>query len=256
MFYADRTRFIVLIFSKHSSAPDVLYSPPCSMAKCSTTPSRTTIAYRRLRTPKPCSIKSKSTPIDLAIVADPSANIITFARLAPALSPHAFMTNASFTLTHITASAPFARISSAYLMYPGKCFVEHVGVNAPGTAKSTHVRPRVSSPSVCVCNAPSSSKYLSATSVGSRSPCVIAGRSEPNMRDASPRLVVVARYDARARDAKDTAPCLAAAALAKAFGCVLHADVDVAAHADVVGITIRVLIVLVVVAIMNARTRT
>jgi hypothetical protein len=77
------------------------------------------------------------------------------------------------------------------------------------------------------------------------------------MRDASPRLVVVARYDARARDAKDTAPCLAAAALAKAFGCVLHADVDVAAHVDVVEITICVLIVLaVVVAMMNARTRT
>src|SRR6202012_3920588 len=35
------------------------------------------------------------------------------------------------------ASTPFARIASAFWMKPGRCFAEHVGVNAPGSANTT-----------------------------------------------------------------------------------------------------------------------
>ena len=38
-------------------------------------------------------------------------------------------------------STPFALISVAFATNPGKCFAEHVGVKAPGTAKTTTFLP-------------------------------------------------------------------------------------------------------------------
>src|SRR5262249_19780844 len=65
---------------------------------------------------------------------------------------------------------------------PGRCFMEQVGVNAPGTANSTTVRPLVMSPTVTACG-PVSPISVSFASAGSLSPALIM-TSSPSSRDA------------------------------------------------------------------------
>src|SRR5262245_6253000 len=50
--------------------------------------------------------------------------------------PHASMTKASFTATQAMRSIPLSRRLSAFTTKPGRCALEQVGVNAPGTEKS------------------------------------------------------------------------------------------------------------------------
>eukprot|EP00307_Rebecca_sp_RCC1486_P004185 CAMPEP_0119416316 /NCGR_PEP_ID=MMETSP1335-20130426/12465_1 /TAXON_ID=259385 /ORGANISM="Chrysoculter rhomboideus, Strain RCC1486" /LENGTH=79 /DNA_ID=CAMNT_0007441427 /DNA_START=293 /DNA_END=529 /DNA_ORIENTATION=+ len=59
----------------------------------------------------------------------------------PRALPHACMTNGSLVAVQITVSTPAAFSSSPILMKLGACVFEHVGVNAPGTAKTTTVFP-------------------------------------------------------------------------------------------------------------------
>src|SRR4029453_6102591 len=56
------------------------------------------------------------------------------------------MTKASFTDTQTISCTPFVFKSPAFSTKPGKCFIEHAGVNAPGTAKIPTLLPFVSSP--------------------------------------------------------------------------------------------------------------
>src|SRR5258706_1559680 len=90
-------------------------------------------------------LRSDSNPIAFANSALPSASIITLSP-APLSLPHASITNASFTETHAIRSTPFALMSFACAMKPGRCCIEQVGVNAPGTANSTAFLPANSSP--------------------------------------------------------------------------------------------------------------
>nr|ACN29265.1 unknown [Zea mays] len=73
----------------------------------------------------------------------------------PRLSFHARITKASLTETQATVSTPLARSSPALATNPGRCFWVQVGVNAPGTAKSTTFFPAVRSRTVTVFSSPS-----------------------------------------------------------------------------------------------------
>src|SRR5262245_45631747 len=97
---------------------------------------------------------SMSRPIAFANSALPSASIITLSP-APLSLPHASITNASFTEMHAIRSTPFALMSLACAMKPGRCCIEQVGVNAPGTANSTVFLPANSSPVETSCILPS-----------------------------------------------------------------------------------------------------
>src|SRR5262245_28713152 len=97
---------------------------------------------------------------------------------APDALPQASMTNASFTETQTISSTPFDRILSASVTKPGRCFIEHVGVNAPGTANSTTRLPLNNSPTVTSLGAPSRIS-LSFTSAGRLSPTLIAMEIPP-----------------------------------------------------------------------------
>eukprot|EP00656_Telonema_subtile_P015095 TRINITY_DN1785_c0_g1_i2.p2 TRINITY_DN1785_c0_g1~~TRINITY_DN1785_c0_g1_i2.p2 ORF type:complete len:188 (-),score=16.50 TRINITY_DN1785_c0_g1_i2:89-652(-) len=52
---------------------------------------------------------------------------------APWASPQAAITNGSFTLTHTISSAPAPTSSSCSCTNPGRCDLDHPGVNAPGS---------------------------------------------------------------------------------------------------------------------------
>src|SRR6185503_4691105 len=54
---------------------------------------------------------------------------------APCCLPHAPMTNASLTDRHQISSTFLSLNLAASCTKPGKCFAEHVGVNAPGSPK-------------------------------------------------------------------------------------------------------------------------
>src|SRR5262245_20343507 len=81
------------------------------------------------------------------------------------------MTNGSFTERQTISSTPFLRSSADFSTNPGRCFIEQVGVYAPGTAKNTTVRPLVSSP-IDTSFGPPSPISLSFTS-GSASPALM-----------------------------------------------------------------------------------
>lgn len=70
----------------------------------------------------------------------PSESIVTFPA-APALFAHASRTNGSFTATHAISATPFALSAAASFTNEGRCVLWHVGVYAPGTAKSTTFLP-------------------------------------------------------------------------------------------------------------------
>ena len=93
--------------------------------------------------------------------------------VAPEDFPQASMTKASFTATHTTSSTPLARIFSASATKPGRCFMEQVGVKAPGTAKRTTLFPLNISPRATSFGPPSFIS-LSFRSSGSVSPTLIA----------------------------------------------------------------------------------
>src|SRR5438094_317166 len=93
--------------------------------------------------------------------------------VAPEDFPHASMTKASFTATHTMSSTPLARIFWASATKPGRCFMEQVGVKAPGTAKRTTLFPLNISPRATSFGAPSFIS-LSFKSSGSVSPTLIA----------------------------------------------------------------------------------
>src|SRR5262245_26758016 len=119
---------------------------------------------------------SSSRPSALVKWPLPSASMRT---LPPQLwsLPHAPITNASFTDTHTISCTPFDFRSPAFSTKPGRCFIEHVGVNAPGTAKITTFLPFVSSP-VDTSFGPPSPISFSLTS-GSLSPALMAIRKPP-----------------------------------------------------------------------------
>src|SRR4029453_7909859 len=101
----------------------------------------------------------------------PSATMRTLPS-APCALPQAPMTKASFTDRQTTSSMPLPRRSAALSTNPGRCFIEQVGVNAPGTANSTTVLPLVSSPTVTGFG-PLSPISMSFVSAGSVSPALI-----------------------------------------------------------------------------------
>ena len=173
LFYEDKLSSTHLSIS---SADETVNAPPSSKLRCVMTQSSMSMAYLRLRRPRPLSVKSSSTPSSLANFADPSASM----RISPCVPTdllQASITKASFTLTHATSSTPFSRNVGASLTNPGRCLVLHVGVNAPGTAKSTTFFPAKSSRVVTSRIFPSSSKYESLTS-GSASPsCTVFSRT-------------------------------------------------------------------------------
>jgi hypothetical protein len=68
------------------------------------------------------------------------------------------MTKGSLTLMHATVSTPLALSSSEASTNPGRCLSEHVGVKAPGTAKSTTRLPLVRASTVSSCMLLSASK--------------------------------------------------------------------------------------------------
>ena len=83
------------------------------------------------------------------------------------------MTNASLTDRQTMSSTPLPRIARDCSRNPGRCFIEHVGVNAPGTAKTTTRLPLKISPTVTSFG-PASPISLSFKSMGSVSPTLIA----------------------------------------------------------------------------------
>src|SRR5688500_11297764 len=89
------------------------------------------------------------------------------------------MTNTSFTAMQAMVSMPFALKLSMLPMNPGRCFASQVGVNAPGTEKSTTFLPLKSS-SVETARGPSFVIVLRVPE-GIRSPALIA------IADESPR---------------------------------------------------------------------
>ena len=102
----------------------------------------------------------------------PSASMRTLPP-APWAFPHASITNASFTDRHTTSSTPLAFTFCAPDTKPGRCFIEQVGVNAPGTAKRTTRFPLKMSPTL-TSRGPVSPISFSLTSSGRLSPTLIA----------------------------------------------------------------------------------
>mmetsp|Transcript_17212 Transcript_17212/g.29416 ORF Transcript_17212/g.29416 Transcript_17212/m.29416 type:complete len:213 (-) Transcript_17212:51-689(-) len=147
-------------------------APPSSKFKTLTTWSSTSMENRRLRMPKPLSVRSSSTPQALVKTALPSASSMILSP-APTLLPQASITKASFTLRQAMVSTPLALISSARSTKPGKCLRLHVGVKAPGTAKMTTFLPLHRASVSTSFMLPSVSKYLKAAD-GRRSPTAMA----------------------------------------------------------------------------------
>ena len=115
-------------------------SPGASMFSVVTLPSTAISAKRWLRTPMPRATRSSSRPIALVSAAEPSATMV-MSSVTPADLPQAPMTKASLTDRQTMASTPFALMAAACSTKPGRCLAEQVGVNAPGTAKSTTFLP-------------------------------------------------------------------------------------------------------------------
>src|SRR2546423_419639 len=95
-----------------------------------------TTLFRSERVPRPGPDRSSSRPAAAVNSPLPSASIWILSPVPWAL-PQAPMTKASFTATQAIRSTPLARISSARITKPGRWWSLHVGVKAPGTAKST-----------------------------------------------------------------------------------------------------------------------
>src|SRR5688572_5673901 len=126
----------------------------------------------------PRAVRSMSRPSALVKVALPSAIMRTLLSHFWLL-PHAPMTNASLTATHHTSSTFLALSLSCCATYPGTCFADHVGVNAPGKPKITIFFPLVSSATLNALGPtvqPGRSSVTSSVSVpsGSRSPTLMA----------------------------------------------------------------------------------
>src|SRR5262245_52513831 len=88
--------------------------------------------------PKPVAFSSRPSAFEYSAL--PSASIRTLSPTFDAL-PQAFITNTSLTAMQAMVSMPLALSASACCRNPGRCFASQVGVNAPGTEKSTTFLP-------------------------------------------------------------------------------------------------------------------
>ncbi len=87
---------------------------------------------------------SSSRPIALVKAPLPSASM-TMSSPTPWSLPQAFITKTSLTETQAMVSTPLALKSAAWVLKPGRCLAEQVGVKAPGTANRATVLPPNSS---------------------------------------------------------------------------------------------------------------
>jgi hypothetical protein len=118
-------------------------TPFSSTPRYSTTPSLATSAKRLLRMPMPPPVASSSSPRALTNSALPSASMVM--RSAFWSFCQASITKASLVARQAITST-LESSSSASTTKPGMWVLEHPGVNAPGTANNTTLRPLKNSP--------------------------------------------------------------------------------------------------------------
>ena len=164
-------------------------APPSSRLSVVTTPSSTSIENLRDLTPRFSGLSLRSTSVPSARVnfPRPSDSIIILSSTSR-LSPQARITKASFTEMHANVSTPALQSSLALATNPGRCREEHVGVKAPGSAKSTTFLPLAQrSETFTVWQCPALSKYENTPS-GSCSPTHMV----PAARAANPEYCSLA----------------------------------------------------------------